>query len=274
MHAMAQVLRKQLAFIKRGYLIESSYSVAFLLEFSTTLFPVLMFFFVGKLVEGHVSESLRPYGGSYFPFALVGVGLTQFLSKALKIFSTSIRRAQMSGVLEASLSTPTQPAALVLYDATFSFLMASTQLVFVFFLGGWLLGARFDGANLLSVAVLGGCSVATFAALGILAAAAAIVLKKGDPIDVILGSGALVLSGAYFPISVMPESIQSIAQLIPTTHALEGLRRALFVGASLQDLSKEVLILAGSGLVLFPASLFAFHAAVEKGRRDGTLLHY
>jgi ABC-2 type transport system permease protein len=39
-------------------------------------------------------------------------------------------------------------------------------------------------------------------------------------------------------------------------------------------LQSELLIMAGMSLVLFPLSLKTFEWAVEKGKRDGTLMQY
>jgi ABC-2 type transport system permease protein len=271
---MLTALAKQGAFIRRGYLVESSYKAAFLMELMSSLFPLLSFFFIGKLIDGHSRPELESYGGEYFPFALVGVGLSQFFGKALSIFSDGIRRAQMSGVLEATLCSQTSPVTLVLYDSTFSFLMASAHLFFVFLVGGTILGADYSSANVVALVLSGVLAVWSFVGLGVMGAAAIISFKKGDPIQFIFGSGASVLSGAYFPLSVLPEPLRGIAEFLPMTHALECIRLALFEGATVARLASPLATLATMAIVLLPASLWLFHWSVENGRRDGTLLHY
>ncbi|MCP4549325.1 MAG: ABC transporter permease, partial [bacterium] len=76
------------------------------------------------------------------------------------------------------------------------------------------------------------------------------------------------------PVAVMPDWMQLAAKLLPITYALEAMRRALFEGQSLRDLWLPLTVLAAMAVVLLPASLWAFSQAVEKGRRDGSLVQY
>jgi ABC-2 type transport system permease protein len=266
------VLLKQLAFLKRDFIIESSYRLGFLMDLSSNLLPILSFYFIGRMLAGTQTEALRPYGDDYFSFALVGLGLTRYFDKALQVFSTSLRRAQMSGVLEAALSTRTSAMAVILYDATYSFLIAFGHLVLVFAVGVGL-GARF-APNWASVLLLAAVATASFVGLGILSGACVVLLKKGDPIRVVFAAGGMLLSGAMYPVSVLPEWLQVPAKCLPMTHAIHGLRLSLFDGASVAALESPLVYLGAFAAVLVPGSLIAFDMVVRKSRREGTLLHY
>ncbi|MCP3915097.1 MAG: ABC transporter permease [bacterium] len=267
-------LRKLWAFIKRDFLIESSYKLGFALDLIGSVFPVLTFFFVGKLIRVEDSPSLARYGGDYFSFALVGIAFTQYSMAALHTFAGTVRRAQTAGVLEAMLSTQTSPQAVILYTSGYSFLMATVHIVFVFALGGLVLDVNFAQANVPAALLTLALAIAAISALGILSATAIVVLKKGDPIEVLIGSVSSLLGGAFFPITVMPDWMQLAALALPITHALEAMRLALFSGATVLELWRELACLGGMALVLLPVSLLAFGRAVEKGRYDGSLMHY
>ncbi len=267
-------LLKVLAFIKRDYRIESSYKLSFLLEISTSILPVFTFYFIGKLVAGGDNPHLEPYGGDYFAFALVGIALTQYFMSALRIFATSVRRAQTTGVLEAILSTQTSPQQVILYSSAYSFVASTLHVAVVFGVGGLLLGADYSHVDLLSVFVTLVLTIAAFSGLGLLSATAIVILKKGDPIELLLGSTSSLLGGAFFPVAVMPEWLQMLAKALPITHALEAMRLALFAGRSVAELWLELTVLAAMALVLLPGSLWAFDRAVEKGRREGSLIQY
>lgn len=271
---MLNVLRKQMAFIERGFIVDTSYKLDFAQQLVTSLLPLVSFFFLGRLVGGESAQVLDRYGGEYYPFAFVGIALTQFLNRALGTFGTSIQRAQATGVLEAVLSTKTSPAAVVLLDATYSFLLAGLHLTIVVAVASWGFGVSFVRADWSSVAVIGVLSLMAFSGLGILSAVAIVLFKRGDPVRMLMGPGGGLLAGALFPTSLLPGWLQVIASCLPTTHALELMRLALLQGATLAELERPLSILAGMAVTVLPVSVWAFDRAVEKGRRDGSLLHY
>ena len=43
----------------------------------------------------------------------------------------------------------------------------------------------------------------------------------------------LVVSGVYYPVSVLPGWLQAVAKISPATYALRGLRHAILNGASI-----------------------------------------
>lgn len=261
------------AFIKRDFIVESSYKFAFVFELTTSVFPVFSFYFLGKLVNGREAVSLAKYGGNYFPFALVGLAFTQYFMLALQTFATTIRRSQWVGCLEAMLSTQTKPETVVILSSLYSFIMKTVHIALVFLIG-LLLGVDYSNSNIPSIFITLVLTILAFSALGIFSASIIIVLKKGDPIEWVFGSLCSLLGGALFPISLMPNWMQKIALLLPITYSLEAMRLAVFKGYSIEQLAKQLLILGGMALVMSPLSVWCFALAVDKGRRDGTLMHY
>jgi ABC-2 type transport system permease protein len=261
-------------FFKRDLRIESSYKAAFLFEYATTLLPLLTFYFVAKLMRGDSASSLTPYGGKYFPFVVVGVAFMQYFTIALTNFAATIRRSQMAGCLEAMLAAQTSPGMVIILSSAYSFLVKLFHLVFVLTASALLLGVNFGPCNFLSMAVILVLTIASLSGLGILSAAFIVVMKKGDPIEWFIGSVSSMLGGALFPVSLMPEWLRMIAALLPTTYALEALRQAMLNGASIPMLWRDVLILGAFAVVLLPVGVWVFAKAVDKGRRDGTLMHY
>lgn len=261
---MAGLLHKASAFVKRDYLIESSYKLGIVLEVFKTVIPTFSFYFIGKLVAG----------GEYFPFAMVGVAFSQYLLLSLGAFGDTIRRQQMAGCLEAMLSTRTAPAAVVLLSPIYSFLAKASHIVLVFALGGFFLGVDFSRMNLISCLFTVLLALLFFCALGILSATAILMWKKGDPVTWVVGSFGSLLGGAFFPKDVMPGWMRRCAEWNPMTHALDAMRLALFEGSTPLELLKPYLILGLSAAILLPLSVWCFAMAVEKGRRDGSLLHY
>lgn len=267
-------VQKVAAFIKRDFIIESSYKFAFVFEVLTSVFPVLSFYFVARLVGSAGSESLAKYGGEYFPFAMIGVAFSQYFMLALGTFAATIRRSQMAGCLEAMLSTRTSPQTVIILSSLYSFIAKLVHIAIVFALAALFLGVDFGRANVLSSALVLLFTVLTFSSMGIFSAAIIVVLKKGDPIEWIFGSLSTLLGGALFPVSLLPSWAQRAASALPITYALDAMRLAILRGHTIIQLWRQIAVMAGMSVVLLPLSVWCFSLAVEKGRRDGSLMHY
>ena len=267
-------LAKARAFIVKDFRVESSYKAAYLFDLVSMILPLVLFYFIARLVDSGNTQELARYGGKYFPFVLVGVAFAQYFTEALRTFSATVRRAQTAGVLEAMLSSRTSTQAVILYTSLYSFLYKTIHLFLVFIFGALMFGIDYSEANYVTAAVTIICSIAAFSGIGIISATLIVVLKKGDPIELLIGSAGTLLGGAFFPIEIMPGWMQWIAKLLPITYALEAMRMGLFAGKTVRDLWLPLTVLGGMAAVLLPLSLWSFSWAVGRARKDGTLTHH
>lgn len=77
------------------------------------------------------------------------------------------------------------------------------------------------------------------------------------------------LSGAYYPVSVLPPWLQTIAYALPTAWAFEAMRAALIEGRIAWNLLGMSMVL---NVLYFVACAFLFWRFVESGRERGLLL--
>jgi ABC-2 type transport system permease protein len=75
-------------------------------------------------------------------------------------------------------------------------------------------------------------------------------------------------------VEILPDWLQMIANLLPITYALRAMRLSLLSGAGWLELAPDLVALSLFGLILFPLSLLAFRASVNRARLDGSLTHY
>lgn len=271
---LGSILPKLLAFIRKDYQVESSYKMAFTLSIISSFLPLIAFYFIGQLMSQNAVDSLEKYGGDYFAFALVGLSFSRYFQLAISTFSNSIRRAQMAGCLEAILSSRTDPREMIIYSSVYSFLASGIQLVLMFFIGWLFLDFSFASINILSTGVALFLSLITFVSLGIFSAAGTIVFKKGEPFAWFFGAFSALFGGVYFPVSIMPDWLEQISVVVPIHYALEALRMTILQGSSITAISHQLLVLAFMAVCLFPLSVWMFVWAVEKGKKDGSLMHY
>ncbi len=271
---MRSYISKAIAFVVRDFRIESGYQAAFVMGLLESIMLMIILRFIGRLIPVGASASLGQFGRGFFPFALIGVAFARYFNLMLGMFSQSIREAQMTGCLEAMLSSQTGPITVVTMSSLYSLLTGGLQLALVLGGGVLLFGVDLSTMNWPATIVVLVFSVAIFGAFGILSAAAIVWLKKGDPITWVLAGLGSILGGAYFPVDVMPGWMQKLSLIIPIRYSLDALRATMLNGANLAEVIKPVGTLVVMAVVLLPASTALFTAAVRKGRREGTLTQY
>jgi ABC-2 type transport system permease protein len=104
---------------------------------------------------------------------------------------------------------------------------------------GHLLGVSFPNAHLLPALMLFVLSVGAPAGIGILSATFELVFKMGDALMGLFGSISWLLGESS--IKKMPRWMSRLAELLPITHALRGIRSALLDGATISQLFHELI---------------------------------
>jgi ABC-2 type transport system permease protein len=150
----------------------------------------------------------------------------------------------------------------------------TVQIIVYMVLGALVFGFDVSNVNILTALVVLVLSIASFSGFGILSAAMVLIVKKGDPIAWLFGGVTTLLSGVYYPISVLPDWLTPLSRILPMTYALDAMRLAMLKGYSLYDIRLDILVLAGFALVLTPLSFFAFRSALKRAKIEGSLLHY
>nr|CBH39768.1 putative ABC transporter, permease protein [uncultured archaeon] len=237
-------------------------------------FSILTFYFVSKLIGGTGEQYLEPYGGDYFSFVLIGIAFSGYLMTALRGFSESIRGEQMMGTLEAMLVTPTNSSTIIAFSTLWSFIFTSFRVLVYLLIGAFLLGVDMSDANLIAAMIILILTIICFSSIGIISASFIMVLKRGDPINMLFMSTSELFGGVLFPIAVLPEWLQKISYILPITYSLNGMRHALLQGYTLHALAPDIIALIVFSVVLVPLGLLTFKYAVKKAKADGTLVQY
>jgi len=263
-----------LAFVKRDASMALSYRLSFAMQFMGMLITIATFYFLSELFGDTVSPMLEDYGGDYFAFVLIGLAFSRYMMLSMTTFSESIRQGQMMGTLEIMLLSPTRLSKILLSSSIWAYVFTSFQVVLFLVLGVVIFGMSMAEANYLAGLVILILSIVSFAGIGIISAAFIMVLKKGDPIAFAFGGLSTLLAGVYYPVAVLPDWMERVADFLPLTYALEGMRKALLEGYTLYDSRFEILALVGFSAVLLPIALVSFRYAVRRARVEGSLIQY
>jgi len=268
--ALREDLLAALAVVRRDWLIMRSYPLRILTQLVSVCFTVTLFHFISKLV--HVGSFTSPE--AYFAFALVGLIVLQVLNSTLHTPPGALQGELATGTFERFVVSPfgavRAMVALTAFPLLYSLVTALVMLVFA----AGAFGLHLEWATLpllVPVALLGSLSFLPF---GLLTMATVLVFKQVLGGVTFLVAGISLVSGLYFPISVLPAWMRVLARIQPFTPAAD-LMRHVMTGARLHEpLAGELAKLIGFPAVLLPAGVLALAAAVRAGRRRGTLLEY
>ena len=95
--------------------------------------------------------------------------------------------------------------------------------------------------------------------------------EKGTQLGFIAQGLMLVVSGVYYPVSVLPSWREWISTVSPATYALRGIREAILGGAGVGAMLDELWPLLAIGAASIPLGLWVFGAGERYAKRHGKL---
>lgn len=261
------------AFVLRDFRLERSYRLAFYSQIFGIATTLLSAGFLSRIVPGG-QAALRPYGGDYFTFVLIGTAALNFFSVAMGSFSSSLGQEQAHGTLESLLVSPNDPRALLLYGAAWPFVFSTIQLVAYVALGALVFGAELHPGHLLLAGLAAVMTLVAVSAIGLVVAGVIVLTKRAGGLIALIGAAFALLGGVLYPIAVLPRPLQLVAELLPVSHGLDAIRLALVAHPDLGAIARHLAILTGFAAVLVPMGLQGFQWAVRRARRAGTLMQH
>jgi ABC-2 type transport system permease protein len=261
------------ATFRRDFSIALSYRLAFLLRLSSTVFQVVVFFFISKLMGMTANPLLADAGGRYFDYVLIGLAFQRLFSLSLTGYANAIGEAQRTGTLEAQAILPVSMPLLITGANLWPTLYASLETI-IYLLLGVLLGASLAGANVLGAVLIALFASLAISGLGFMGAAIILLYKRGNAVAWVVETTTALVAGVYFPPDILPAPLQNLSFALPQTYALTGLRSALLQSATLAQFLPTLAILAGFAIVLLPLGIAAIHLAYRKALEKGSLAQY
>jgi len=263
-------LRAMLALVRRDYGVVRSYRLVLVMDLVFGVLNLILFFFISRTFDG---AATAPLGGApdYFAFVVVGIVVTLVVEAAIASLATRVREEQLTGTLELLAAQPVTPTEVSLGMNGLQFLFATLRIALYLLLAGLWLGLDLSNASWPGFVIMLAAIWVAMLSLGILAGAVVIVLKRGDSLVGLAVFGMALLSGAFFPVSVLPDWLEPISKLVPTRYAYDGIRSALYTG---EGWAGDALFLVAFGAVFLPLAIWAFGRALAAAKRAGSLSQY
>ena len=258
-----------LAVMRRDLTVYLSYRTRLVSQVMTALFSLTLFYYVSRLV--HVSG----FGShnAYFGFVVVGISLIGVMYSCFSI-PEIVRQELIAGTFDRLLLSPfgaiRSVIAMTLFPMIYSFVLS----VITLGLGCAIFGLHLHWSTApLAVPVMF-LALLAFLPFGILFAALTVVIKQGNVGTSWVIALLSIVGGLYFPVSLLPSWLQTIAKLQPFTAATDVLRHLLVNSTLGESSGGSLLKLAGFAAVLLPTSIYVLSRAIRFGQRRGTIIEY
>lgn len=258
------------ALAHRDFVLRRSYRLAFGADLAFIVVELLLYYFISDVV-GPVPGADLGGAPSYFAFALAGIVMSLIIMSATADIANRIREEQLTGTLELLCAQPVRTWQLSYGTAAFPLLFALTRAAAYLAIAVLALDLSTDSTDWLGVATMLLSASMAFAPIGVLGAAATIVFKRGGAVAGVLVFAMTFVSGALFPISLLPDWLQAIGRAMPTRFAFDGLRAALYGGGGWLG---DAAVLLAIAAVAVPAAVWTLTQALAHAKRLGTLAQY
>jgi len=259
-----------IALLRRDWQIFVSYRLRFVAQLVGSFFSLTLFYYVSRLV------AVEPFTGpdDYYAFAVVGLVILTVLNSTLGTPPTRVRQELVAGTFERLYVSPFGPlwslVSMLLFPFVFALLSSLIMLVFAGVVFG--LDVQWDTAPLaIPLSLLGALSFMPF---GVALLASVIVVKQASAGTTWVVAGISLVAGLYFPVALLPDWIQWASDVQPFTPATELLRHALVNTPLTESTWLSLTKLVGFTAVLLPVSFLLVQAALNTGRRRGTIIEY
>jgi ABC-2 type transport system permease protein len=256
------------AIFKRDLLLFTSYRTRPFSTLFSTAVSLTLFYYLSRLVRSPAVGSPDDYYG----FVVVGLIIFGVLTSTMSTPVATVRAELQAGTFERMVLSPFGAvraiASLLIFPVVEALVLGILGLAFASLVFG--LDLHWPSAILaVPVALLGAMAFAPF---GLAMASAVVLVKQTNAGATLVITGVTLLAGVYFPISLLPDWIRWASDVQPFTPAVDLLRN-LLVDTPLRDSELlELAKLVGFTLVTLPLALLLLRWAVERSRRQGTII--
>jgi len=225
----------------------------------------------------YIADGIKATGGSIdvgraTTYLLVGAVIWAYLGIIFEFLTETVAWERWEGTIEYTFMAPLSRFTHLAGAGMFAVLYGLIRAGLLFGAVGLFFHLQMPHANFLAAVVVLLVGSVSFIGIGMMTAVLPLISpEKGAQLGFVAQGVLLVVSGVYYPISVLPSWMQSLAAISPATYVLRAVRAAILDGAGLTSMGRELLLLIVIGIVCIPAGLALFSAGERYAKRHGKL---
>ena len=177
--------------------------------------------------------------------------------------SISIVREKEKGTMEVLLVSPVKPLMIIISKVIPYLVLAFFILTIILLMSRFVLDVPLQG-SILWIYLSSTIYIVLALSLGILISNVA----QTQLVALLMSAMVLLLpivmlSGMLFPVESMPPILQWISAVIPPRYYIQSMRKLMIMGVGIQEVARDVLILAGMTVLLLMLALKMFKKRLE-----------
>ncbi len=203
---------------------------------------------------------------------LIGGVIWAYLGIIFEIVTETVAWERWEGTIEYTFMAPLARPVHLFGMGLFSIVYGVIRAVLLFGVVALFFHLSLPNADYVAALVVLMIASISFIGIGMMTAVLPLISpEKGTQLGFVAQGILLVVSGVYYPISVLPEWMQIIAKISPATYALDAARKSILHGAGLSSLWGDIWPLLVIGVVAVPLGLEVFRRGERHAKRHGKL---
>jgi ABC-2 type transport system permease protein len=203
---------------------------------------------------------------------LVGAVIWAYLGIIFEILTETVAWERWEGTIEYTFMAPLSRPVHLFGMGLFAIGYGVVRAILLFGVVAAFFSLHLPDANYVAALVLLIVASISFIGIGMMTAVLPLISpEKGTQLGFVAQGLLLVVSGVYYPVSVLPQWMQALSVISPATYALRGCRAAIINGAGLTDLWTEIWALLVIGAVSVPLGLLIFRTGERYAKKHGKL---
>ncbi|HSJ90230.1 MAG TPA: ABC transporter permease [Anaerolineales bacterium] len=271
-------LRALMAVIRREWMIFTRYPSWVIALFIWPLIFPMMYIFTARALAGPDGSGLTVFmkitgATDFIGYIVIGSTVWMWQNVVLWDVGFALRNEQMRGTLESNWLSPTWRFTYLLGHSgpqLVSMLMFFTITALEF---GLMFGVRMNGSVwMILLMVL--AAIPSIYGLGFAFASLVITVKEANAFVFLIRGLVMIFCGITFPISLLPGWMQVIANWLPQSYLIHGMRAAAFSNAGIRELAPDLIPLLLFGAFWLVIGYFTFLWMERRARTTGAIGQY
>ncbi len=205
-------------------------------------------------------------------YLVIGTLVWRYLSIIFYWITELISIERWEGTIEYTLMAPIHRITHMAGQTLFAVLYSLFFTAIILAVTAVLFDIDLANANLIGGTVMLLAGSLSFIGVGIMGSTLPLLFpERGAQMTHVIIALLLLVSGVYYPIDVLPETLQMMAIVSPATYVLDGTREALLNGRATLELWPFIWPALLLGLIAIPGGLWIFGKAEQYAKRTGRL---
>src|SRR5918993_2769011 len=263
--------RASLAFVERNlYLVRRYWH----LELAFLIFNVASAMSVLYIGEAQMQAGGTSGEGRFDLVLYLGIGTVvwAYLRAVFANVGEMVAWERWEGTIEYTMMAPISRLAHMLGVSLFSIIYGLARSALLLGVLALFFSVDLSNANLSGAALILLLGSLSFLGFGVMAAVLPLLFpERGEEMTFVISSILLLVSGVYYPISVLPDWMEPLATVSPATYVLAGMRAALLEGTPALALGPSILPILILGALTLPIGIAIFSWGERYAKRTGRL---